>query len=329
VGDIAAGIEQVRDLARRFIAGLADGDFDGVADLFADDGVHHDDGYQRLARGKDEIRRGLSARYGDWPGAVEIVGPFVTTDGYCYLWTVEGRSPQGTQWLRARSTGSPWRVRGTAAGTVQDGRIVEHLTSWNLVDLLVPLGIDAVPPATDIAALCYTSIRKKRPAVHPEVPAIAATRLVLDRYWQLLRLSSVTNDFSGLAGLFAPDMYEEEIGLRHETRTLEDQIALWNDIRRSWPHSVEVEWMLVGDGGYVVCCLCAGRMQHDFAGLPGNGRSYAIRYMSVGVVRDGLVSRVRDPSNGIGLLQDIALSRIPSSWKTGQALSSTTPVDAE
>lgn len=318
-------IETARRLAREFITCLAGKDFAGAGALFDHDGVYHDDGYQRLARGGD-VPRLLTDLYGDWPDKIDIVGPFATHNGYCYIWTVDGASPQGLKGLGAVDTGRRWRVRGTAVGTVSDGRIVEHLSSWNLVDLLVPLGIDEVPPPTDVAALCYTSIRKKLPVVRTDNPAVVATQSVLDRYWQLLRESSLTNDFSGLAGIFAPDMHEEEIGLRHETRTLADQIALWNDIRAHWPHSVEVEWMLVGDGGYAVTCLCAGRMQHNFAGMPGNGQSYAIRYMSVGVVRDGLVARVRDPSNGIGLLQDVGLARLPPTWKTGEALSSRTPV---
>jgi steroid delta-isomerase-like uncharacterized protein len=117
-------------------------DADAIVAFMTPDAVYEDLALGARHSGRDEIRAfiaGMTTRLSsDYQFA--FVAPIaVSVAGYAFEWTMTGTNdgPNG----RFTPTGKQFAIRGVSVGRLVDGKIVENRDYWNLLGLLVQLGI--------------------------------------------------------------------------------------------------------------------------------------------------------------------------------------------
>lgn len=155
--------------------------------------------------------------------------------------------------------------------------------------------------------------------------SVSEVRHVVDRFVAVITGANSTNAFEELRDIFAEDVEYEDIPLRHVGRSAAEMLEFWKELRAHWPHRVEFSDFVYGENGYVFTTTLTGVMEHEYIGLPANGRHYEYSCVSVGEVRDGKIVKVRDIWNAADLLTQVGMTAIPATWASGEPLGLHTP----
>lgn len=135
-----------KDLVRQVFLTWSDHDVSRLDTLFGDEGVYEDVPPKIVYRGKDEIKKFMSAIW-SWapditftPTSIDQLGDTVVAE-----WTMQGTQTGPIGGIPA--SGNSFSVRGVSVVKVDQGRILRHSDYYDLSTILVQFGVRyAAPP---------------------------------------------------------------------------------------------------------------------------------------------------------------------------------------
>ena len=135
-----------RAIAQRFFDEVfSEGKLDLVDELFATDYVGHPSGNEEETRGPEGVKGYVGALREGVPDLTLTVEDRVADgDRVVTRWTAKGT--HNGELLGIAPTGRTAAVTGITIQRLQDGRIVEGWTNWDLMGLLQQLGVAPWPP---------------------------------------------------------------------------------------------------------------------------------------------------------------------------------------
>ena len=137
-----------RAIARRFFNEVfSEGKLDRVDELFATDYVGHPSGNEETTRGPEGVKEYVAVlRRGVSDLTVTVEDQVSEGDKIVTRWIARGTHDGALMGIPIPPTGRAAAVTGITIQRVQDGRVVEGWTNWDLMGLLQQLGVAPGPP---------------------------------------------------------------------------------------------------------------------------------------------------------------------------------------
>jgi steroid delta-isomerase-like uncharacterized protein len=133
-------------IARRFFDEIfSKGKLDLVDELFATDYVGHPSGYEEATRGPEGVKQYVGAlRGGVSDLTVTVEDQVAEGDKVVTRWIAQGT--HDGELMGIAPTGQTAAVTGITIQRLQDGRVVEGWTNWDVMGMLLQLGVAPGPP---------------------------------------------------------------------------------------------------------------------------------------------------------------------------------------
>jgi steroid delta-isomerase-like uncharacterized protein len=143
---------QNKELARRVMEECWNqGKMDVVRELFADDCRYHDPVFPSLTSGAENISRHIASCRGGFPDLNFTTDDMIAERNEVVIhWT--GRGTHKGSFLGMTPTNRTCTVSGTSIFRIENGKVAETWSDWNLLSMLDQLGISATNKADTIAA---------------------------------------------------------------------------------------------------------------------------------------------------------------------------------
>jgi len=126
--------------SRFFDEVFSEGKLDLVDELFASDYVGHPSGHEEATRGPEGVKGYVAGLRGAVSNLTVTVEDQVTeSDKVVTRWTAQGT--HDGELMGIAPTGRTAKVTGITIQRVQDGRVVEGWTNWDLMGMLQQLGV--------------------------------------------------------------------------------------------------------------------------------------------------------------------------------------------
>ena len=134
-----------KDIARRFMDDCwSQGKLDGMRDLVSDKCTIHDPVFPSLAAGVESLKRHIMTCRNGFPDLRFTIEDTIAERNEVVLhWT--GQGTHKGEFLGMPPTNKKATVSGTSIFRIDNGKIVEQWSDWNLMSLMEQLGLAATP----------------------------------------------------------------------------------------------------------------------------------------------------------------------------------------
>ncbi len=123
---------------RRFVAAVNERNLNAISDLVADD-IVGGDGAEEI-HGLDAFRDEFTNFHESFPDLRYTVDDWIAEgDKVAYRWTARG-THQG-EYMGIAPTGKTVTATGITIDRIADGKIAEHISSWDALGMLQQLGV--------------------------------------------------------------------------------------------------------------------------------------------------------------------------------------------
>ena len=140
-----SSIDENKEIARRFVEECWNqGKLDEVRELVSNDCRYHDPVFPNLTSGAENLRHHISSCRSGFPDLTFTVDDMIAERNEVVLhWTCRGTHK--AQFLGIPATNRTATVSGTSIYRIDNGKISEQWSDWNLLTLMQQLGVSSVP----------------------------------------------------------------------------------------------------------------------------------------------------------------------------------------
>src|SRR5258708_3849623 len=141
-----------RQIVQRFLDECwSRGNLDTVSELITDNCRYHDPVFPSLTSGAENIKNHIQTCRGGFPDLMFTIDDTIAErDEVVIHWT--GTGTHRGQFLGMPPTNKTASVTGTSINRIEDSKIAEMWSNWNLMSLMEQLGIAMAPQAQSTAA---------------------------------------------------------------------------------------------------------------------------------------------------------------------------------
>jgi steroid delta-isomerase-like uncharacterized protein len=136
-----------KEIARRFVEECWNqGKLDAVRELVSNDCRYHDPVFPSLTSRAENIKQHIGSCRSGFPDLTFSIDDMIAERNEVVLhWTCRGTHK--AQFLGMAPTNRKATVSGTSIFKIENGKISEQWSDWNLLTLMEQLGVSAVPQA--------------------------------------------------------------------------------------------------------------------------------------------------------------------------------------
>src|ERR1700737_3338117 len=136
-----------RQIVQRFMDECwSQGNLNAVSELVADDCRYHDPVFPSLTSGAENISQHITTCRNGFPDLNFTIDDTIAERNEVVIhWT--GRGTHKAPFLGMAPTNKPVTVSGTSIFRIENGKVAEQWSDWNLMSLMEQLGVAATPTA--------------------------------------------------------------------------------------------------------------------------------------------------------------------------------------